>query len=352
MNNAVACPKCFSNWGFRHAVANHAVGCEDVCPRCSSVGSTIDCANLKEAIQTFFVTGSYVAETMAPVYQVNDCNPNPARFDVTLNNDAKLACSLTAQVIFDYGPPLWRVGEVDLKHAFDEGGEIRDAAARAFVANAPRVELTTGTHIFRIRKNPQPDETIATATAFDPPPQHIKRSPGRWDDGHAAVLYASDDIELCLHECRVLIADEVVVASLRTVRPLTLLDLTADFPLIGPTPFQDPKIFARFLSLSRHEQWLDHARVVARAAEAAGLDGIRYTSYYAQAKHNSDALNVALFGRVIEAGDLAIEAVNRVRLTDALYQFSFGPVLYHDTEMEAELARMLEDIDAGDTGLF
>jgi hypothetical protein len=308
-------------------------------------------ANLKEAVQSFFVAGSFVAETLAPVYQVNDCNPHPARFDVTLNDDAKLACSLTAQVIFDYGPPLWRVGEVDLKRAFDEGGETRAAAARAFVADAPRIELATGTRVFRIRKNPKPDETIATAAAFDPPPQHIKRSPGRWDDGHAAVLYASDDIELCLHECRVLIADEVVVASLRTVRPLTLLDLTADFPLTGPTPFEDPNIFARFLSLSRHEQWLDYARAVARAAEAAGLDGIRYTSYYAQAKHHSDALNLALFGRGIEAGDLTIEAVNRVRLTDARYQFSFGPVLYHDSVMEAELARMLTDIDPGGTAL-
>ncbi len=351
MNNAIACPKCFSNWGFRQVIANYAEVPEAPCPRCSAAGPLIDRQGLENAISAFFVAGSYLAETMAPVYQVNNCNRHPARFDATLDDDAKLASFLTSQVIFDYGPPLWRVGEVDLKRAFDEGGEERRAAARDFVAAAPRVELTAGTRVFRVRKNPKPDETITTATAFDPPPQHINRSPGRWDDGRTAVLYASNDIELCLHECRVLIAGEIVVASLCVARPLNLLDLTAEIPLTGPTPFEDPNIFARFLSLSRHEPWLDHARAVARAAEAAGLDGIRYTSYYAQGKHHSDALNVALFGRVLEAGDLAIQAVNRLRLTDARYQFSFGPVLYHDSEMEAELARMLADIGAGSTAL-
>ena len=94
MNNAVACPKCFSNWGFRQVVTNHAEVCEAVCPRCYSVGPLIDREKLKEAIQAFFVSGSYVAETIAPVYQVNDCNPRPARFDATLDGDAKSACSL------------------------------------------------------------------------------------------------------------------------------------------------------------------------------------------------------------------------------------------------------------------
>lgn len=346
MTVPIACPKCFSNWGFRQVVASHADLPDAACPQCSNFGPLIASESLADAVRVFFVEGSYVAETFAPVYHVNSSNPHPAKFDATLDDDAKLACSLTAEVIFDYGPPLWRVGEVDLKHAFDQGGEKREDAARAFVANAPRIQLQTGTQLFRIRKNPDVDETITTPTAFDPPSHLIERSPGRWDDGHTAVLYASDDIELCLHECRVLTADEIVVASLLAARPLTLLDLTAEFPLSGTTAFEDPNIFARFLSLSRLDQWLEHARAVARAAESAGLDGIRYTSYYAQAKHHSNALNVALFGRVLEAGDLAIDSVNRLRLTDARYQFSFGPVLYHDSAMKAELARVLEEINA------
>ncbi len=338
---SIACARCFANWGFRQVVAQHADLPDATCPRCAHVGPLINTEKLAEAIHVFFVGGSYLAETMAPVYQVNRSNPDPARFDSTLDADAQLACALTGEVIFDYGPPLWRVGEVDLKHAFDEGGDKREAPARGFVTHAPRVELPAGTRLFRIRKNPDPDETIATAAAFDPPPQHIERTAGRWDDGRTPVLYASDDIELCLHECRVLIADETVVATLSTTRPLALLDLTGEFALVGGTPFEDPSIFSRFLSLSRHEQWLDHARTVARAAKSASLDGIRYTSYYGQAKQQSESLNVALFGRPLEIGDLVIESVNRLRLTDARYEVSFGPVLYRDSQMQAELKEMI-----------
>jgi hypothetical protein len=346
MTMAIACPQCFANWGFRQVIAKRADLPDAACPRCAQVGPLIDTEKLAEAIQVFFVRGSFVAETMAPVYQVNSSNPDPARFDSTLDADARLACALTGEVIFDYGPPLWRVGEVDLKCAFDEGGDGREAAACGFVAGAPRVELPVGTRLFRIRKNPKLDETIATPAAFDPPPSHIERSAGRWDDGGTSVLYASDDIELCCHECRVLITDEIVVATLSAARPLVLLDLTAEFALVRVTPFEDPNIFARFLSLSRHERWLDHARTVARAARAAGLDGIRYTSYYAQAKQQTEALNVALFGRPLEAGDLVIESVNRLRLTDARYAFSFGPVLYRDSEMQAELDGVTARVEA------
>lgn len=330
---AIACAKCFVNWGFRQVVAVYADLPEATCPRCAQVGALITSKKLSEAIQTFFVGGSYTPETMAPVYQVNRINPDPARFDVTLEADAKLACALTGEVIFHYGPPLWRVGEVDLKHAFDAGGVERELAASNFVASAPTVKLPVGTRLFRIRKNPTSDETIATPAAFDPPPSHIERLPGRWDDGNNAVLYASDDVELCLHECRVLIADEIVVATLATARQLVLLDLTANFAIRGATPFSDPEIFAHFLSLSRNEQWLNCARLIARTAQTAGYDGIRYTSYYAQAKHQSKALNVALFGRPIETGGLVLESVNRLRLTNAHYTFSFGPVLYNDSLM-------------------
>ena len=296
-------------------------------------------------MRDFFVSGSVVAETVAPVYQINDGNPDPARFDATLEADAQLARSLTGLVIFNYGPPLWRVGETDLKHETEEGGPTRAAALAAFVASVPRITLPAGTILYRIRRNPEPDETIVTAAAFDPPPETVSRSQGRWDDGGTPILYASDDIELCLHECRVALADEIVVATLRCERELTLLDLAARIPNDARTPFEDPNIFAHFLSISREAQWLDRSRSVAVAARSAGLGGIRYASYYAQAKREQAALNVALFGKPLADGELALQSVNRIRLSDARYGYDFGPVLYHDSTMKAELDAILRRLD-------
>lgn len=325
----VACVNCFTNTGFRNVVAAYG-GKPTACPRCGDCAATVNSEGLAEAVNTFFVNGSFVAETMAPVYQVNDRNPDPARFDPTLEIDAQLACSLTGQVIFHYGPPLWRVGETDLKSDFDEGGTTRSAALDSFIASVPRIVLPVGTTLFRIRRNPECDETIASASAFDPPPATVSRSAGRWDDGKAPMLYASDDIELCIHECRPTLADEIVVATLRCEQEITLLNLAADIPWPQNNPFEDPNIFAAFLSLSRHEEWLTHARTVATAAQNTGLGGIRYTSYYAQAKHDTSALNVALFGRPLSAGILSLRSVNRIRLTDARYSYTFGPVIYED----------------------
>ncbi len=338
---AVACPDCFGNWGFRAVVSERARLGQGDCPRCRRRGRRIDKTGLVEAVQLFFVSGSYIAESMAPVYQSNQANPDPARFDPTLEADAKLARALTGEVVFDYGPPLWRVGEVALKHEFAEGGEVRERAARAFVGAAPAVVLPIGTRLFRIRKNPKADESIVTPAAFDPPPPEVAREPGRWDDGTLPVLYASDDIELCLHECRIIVSDEIVVATLTATRQLKLLDLTGQIEGGGPTPFEDPNIFARFLSLKRDADWLGYARTVSRAAHAAGFDGIRYTSYYAQAKHDTSALNVALFGRPISEGALSLQSINRLRVDDARYHYVYGPVLYHDSAMQAEIEAFL-----------
>jgi RES domain-containing protein len=293
----------------------------------------------------FFVAGSYVAETIAPVYQMNSLNTKPALFDPTLEADATLASELTGQVIFHYGPPLWRFGETEHKHAFDAGGPERTEAARAFVAAVPRLILPSGTRLFRLRRNVDADETIVLAGSFDPPPPDPGRTPGRFDYGGVPVLYAADDIELCLHECRVTLADEIVVATLINTEPLELLDLSVSIETGGGTPFEDPNIFAAFLSRSRQEQWLGYARTVAETARAAGLAGIRYPSYYAQAKQDCEALNVALFGRPITDGVLTIQSVNRLRLTDARYAYSFGPVLYSDRAMRAEIAAFMVEAD-------
>jgi hypothetical protein len=44
------------------------------------------------------------------------------------------------------------------------------------------------------------------------------------------VLYASSDLEVCIHECRFAADDELFVASLEPVRPLRLLDLAVVLP--------------------------------------------------------------------------------------------------------------------------
>jgi hypothetical protein len=335
---ALACPACFINHGFVQVAKRHARRLVGPCPNCGASGELkLNRPRLSQALVEFFVRGSLVAETYAPVFQVNDRNPHPARLDPTIADDAALACRLTGLVVFNYGPPLWRLGITTHWEAFNAGGDRRRVAAEALVQHAAKAVIPAATHLYRIRLNVKADEGIADAETFDPPPPNVVREQGRWDEPSSPVLYVADDLELCLHECRVTISDEIVAASLTTTRDIQVLDLTADMPLQGGTSFDDPNVFIGVMCRSRG-YWLDYCREIARATRAAGYDGIRYKSYYSQAKGDRSAVNLALFGRPISDGWLRIESVNRISITDMRYRFEFGPVLYRDQRMREEVA--------------
>jgi hypothetical protein len=91
-------------------------------------------------------------------------------------------------------------------------------------------------------------------------------------------------------------------------------------------------------------------RAVSVAAHAAGFDGIIYPSYFSVVRHGAmpfqavvygisnrriaqfqdheEAIavqNVAIFGRPIRDGRVAIKCINRLTLTRVAYGFLFGP---------------------------
>ena len=326
MSEAIACPGCFNNFGFKQTITMLCRETDGKCVQCGQSGFLkIDHNGLKQAIYNFFVEGSLIAGTYQAAYQVNLLNPSPASFDPTLAPDTELACRLTGLVVFDYGPPLWRVGETEVRNQFEAGGALRRGAAEDLIEGGKMLKLPAGSRVFRMRLNPKLNEAISLAVAFDPPPATFRRTLGRWDDLDHPVLYVSDDIELCLHECRATISDEIVVASLSPTRDLRLLDLSGEIEWTGGTPFEDPNVFIGMMSRSRG-RWLEYCREISRTAHEAGYDGIRYVSYYAQAKHNTRSLNLAIFGHPIKDGMFILESVNRIRISDMVYKFRLGPL--------------------------
>jgi hypothetical protein len=128
-----------------------------------------------------------------------------------------------------------------------------------------------------------------------------------------------------------------VVAAVSPSKPLTLVDLSERLPTDGATPFDDPSYFVGIMCRSRSDEWLTYARELAAVALAEGYDGIRYKSYYSQAKHTSSSLNLAIFGRPLSDGRMRLVSINRLRITDATYQFQYGPVIYRDSETQQQL---------------
>lgn len=64
---------------------------------------------------------------------------------------------------------------------------------------------------------------------YDSPPA-VAIGAGRFDAPLFPVLYGSQDLPVCLHECRVTAEDELYVATLSPTHELRLLDLSALLP--------------------------------------------------------------------------------------------------------------------------
>ena len=154
---------------------------------------------------------------------------------------------------------------------------------------------------------------------------------------------------MCIHECRVTIEDDVFVATLSATRELRLLDLSVLLKEDEEvTEFESLDLTVHMLFLAgRHSYRL--ARTVAAAARNAGFDGVVYPSYFSllrlgrmpfettygishrrinelQDHEQAKTIpNLALFGRPIESGAIAVSCIDRLIIRRVGYEYHFGP---------------------------
>lgn len=162
------------------------------------------------------------------------------------------------------------------------------------------------------------------------------------------MLYASQDLEICVHECRFAAGDELYAASLRSKKTLRLLDLTAILDE-DETEFESLDLAVNMIFLAGQHSY-PISRSIAEAAEVAGFDGLIYPSFFSLLRtggrpfetfyglsmrrfgdrnyENSKMIpNLALFGRPISNRTVEVIGINRVEITTARYGITLGPVL-------------------------
>jgi hypothetical protein len=162
-------------------------------------------------------------------------------------------------------------------------------------------------------------------------------------------MYGSQDLQVCVHECRVTAEDELYLATLAPTRELRLLDLTELLQEEGVTEFDSLDMAVHMLFLAGKHSY-EITREIARAAQVAGYDGLVYPSYFtllrtggmpfettlgmslrrisiaADFEKSKIIGNLALFGRPIEQGSVSVRCINRLILSRVAYGFLFGPV--------------------------
>lgn len=318
------------------------------CENCGSeIGRKLDKERLAQLAHRFFVWGTlhkcdYGA---APVIKFNEHQTTSITPSKWLENDVNLFEKILGVGFFHYGPRLWMVGEVEpLKELTDES--TRKTVIERIIHEYPTIFLSKDELFYRIRINPnRPHDK----SEYDSPPEEFSGN-GRLDSSDFSILYGSQDLQVCIHECRVSAEDEIFVATFEPNRPLKLLDLTAILEE-NCTEFESLDIAVHMLFLAGKHSY-EISRELSKLAKASGYDGIAYPSYFSLLRSGGMPFettyglshrripqlhdyekgkiikNLALFGRPLEKSIISVKCINRLVLHTVEYGVHFGPVEY------------------------
>ena len=368
----VACSSCFNDEGLR--LDAERLGEDDLsaCPRCSvTKGRKLTWDRLVNLARDFFVWGSLIKHEYgaAPRIWLNSHQKTDIDLKHSLTADTSIFEDILGIGLFWYGPRLWLLGEVmPLKELQNE--ESRPTAIRRILCEYETRILTVDEKFYRVRKDPCEPSRYKE---YDSPLQEYKNGKdGRLDTPDLPVLYASPDLQTCLHECRVTAEDDLYVATLRPTRDLKLLDLT--------TLLDEPREVDEFESLDLAVYMLFLAgeysypitRELSSAAQNSGIDGLIFPSYFSMLRNGVKPFettygmshrklsqfkefekakltaNYAIFGRPIQEGLITVSCINRVILSGVHYSVHFGPVIEEDTDNNPEIAINVLKIDPSD----
>ena len=342
----VACSNCFTNQGLKLDAERLGTSDSANCPKCMTTdGLKLTSDRLITLAQHFFVWGS-VHKTKygsAPVIQFNDRRETDITMPNYLCNDVALFESVLGIGFFKYGPRLWMLGEIEPLKCLQKEGS-RNKVINKILQKYGLEKLRKHDQFYRVRKNPN---FPSASNQYDSKPVEHSQG-GRLDTPEQPVLYASPDLQTCLHECRVTAEDDLFVATLRPTRDLKLLNVAT--LLEEEDEFESLDLAVNMLFLAGEHSYAI-SRAIARAAQRAGFDGLVYPSYfsmlrngvkpfettygishrtipqYKEFEESKISFNYAIFGRPIEDGILEVSCINRVVLSTVVYSVHFGPVL-------------------------
>ncbi len=350
-NRILLCSHCFVDEGLRIDAFKRGIQEYGKCPNCHSHDGRKLTKELIESLAwQFFVGGTTVRGDYgaAPVIQCNE--HHFGRSDISpstwLKDDIRLLEEAGQLGFFHYGPRLWMVGEVEpLKDLQDE--LKRPQIISRVMTEYPEKTLAMGEKFYRLRVCPR---RPADPLEYDSPPSALAGN-GRLDSPGFPVMYGSQDMDVCIHECRASTDDDIYVATLEPKRNLRLLDLTHLLEE-DASEFESLDMAIHMLFLSRSHSY-GISRAIASAANGAGFDGIIYPSFFSlirtgghpfettyglslrrhhpERKKYAEAYtiqNFALFGRPLENDLVSVKCINRLVLTQVGYKGHFGPVEY------------------------
>lgn len=338
------CSNCFTDEGLKIDAFQIGVENKQKCKNCGTInGRKLDKSHIQNLAYRFFVRGTFNRTEYggAPIVQFNErqYGQNQIQFSAWLQKDVKLIEEAINIGFFFYGPRLWMVGEVKPLKSLLEPSR-RKEIIKTILSGYPKRQLSTRDSFYRLRKNPKSPEK---PSEYDSPPKEFLGT-YRLDSAQLPILYASQDLEVCIHECRVTVEDDLFIGTLAPKESLSLLDLTEVLDE-NATEFESLDMAIHMLFCATSHSY-NISRDIALAAQEAKFDGVIYPSYFSHIRtgevpfdtvyglsvrsfpsYKAQTIpNIALFGRPIECGKVEVQCINRLVLNKISYGFQFGPV--------------------------
>jgi hypothetical protein len=342
------CSDCFFDEGLKLDSIRIGIKNDGECPHCKSRNGYKLTKNLVRTLcYRFFVRGTITKCNYGgfPLIQFNEQHFSNSEINVSpwLENDVNLIESIGKIGLFYYGPRFWMFGEIEPLKSLQRK-KMRLSVIDRILNEYPQRIISNEDFFYRLRINPKVPYEISE---YDSPPDKYLGK-GRLDDKDFPVLYASQDLELCVHECRATVNDDIFISKLKPTKRLKLINLTELIYELNVTEFESLDIAIHFLFLAgKHSYKI--CREIAKAALSRGFDGIIYPSYFSyirtgmvpfdtvygisirrinQLKRFAKSQiipNIALFGRPIKEDFIKVDCINRVLINLVDYKLSFGP---------------------------
>jgi hypothetical protein len=236
------------------------------------------------------------------------------------------------------------LGEIEPLKQLQDDTERSDVIERIVGAYPVRI-LAPGQILYRARLNVK---MAADPREYDAPPLG-RAGNGRLDSSSLPVLYASEDLHICIHECRATAEDDIFVGTLSPTREIRLLNLAHILDEEeSTTEFDSLDLSVAMLFLAGPHSY-HISRAIALAVRERGFDGVIYPSYFSMLRTGSEPFetaygiayrrfaklrsyeegkvieNVAIFDRPVQDGRLLVRCINRVMLRRVDYELRFGP---------------------------
>lgn len=350
--NQILCSECFQDEGLRLDAFQIGIDNINKCPNCSSEkGKKLTKQIIRELCYRFFVRGTIEHFDYGgfPLIQMNEERFKDSEIKVSswLKGDVKLIEEAGEIGLFYYSPRFWMFGEIEpLKDLQSEKG-IDEVMKRIFT-HYPKHILNHEHPFYRLRINPKVPHEFSE---YDTAPEGISAG-YRFNWNGEAILYASPDLELCIHECRASVEDDLFVAKLIPTQPLKILNLAALILEEDVDEFTSLDLAVHFLFLAGNHSYPICSRI-AQLIKNEGFDGIIYPSYFSYTRtgavpfetilgmsirhipslkeyaQSQSVPNVALFGWPVKEGKVKVYSINKVLINSIKYDISFGPA-YHE----------------------